>query len=74
MSNDEQREKLKNKPLTRPEASNISRWLNQAKGIKVPGGWTSIHKLTAVQIARLYKVNVDEIIKEARLDVEVSQA
>lgn len=67
----EKDERLKDKPLTRPEASRISRWLLQQKGIQVPGGWTGIHKLTPAQIARQYKVKVDEIIEEARLSIDV---
>jgi len=54
------------KQLGRTEAGWVADWLEQVKGKYVKGGWTAVYRLTPVDVARDYGVELKEVIRIAR--------
>ncbi len=65
-------ESVTKKPLTRPEAGLVVRWLSTSKGVAVPGGRDGLWKLTPTQVAERYKVKIEDIVNAARLNISTS--
>jgi hypothetical protein len=57
-------------PLSRTEASLVSRWLQEEKSKEVKGGWTVLWKTTPAQIADQYGVKPGDVVTAAKLDVK----
>ena len=66
MTKQETQVKPEDKQLGRTEAGWVADWLELEKGKYVKGGWTAVFRLTPIDIAREYQVEVSEVVRVSR--------